>query len=100
MKPFILKSTEFNHEKMEVIAHTDCGDFRFPVLPPRDDQKHGYETGFENGRYVIRTKDYEKLKSGDYSKEEEIKLFHEVCHYDKRVILPFHSYSLFIKAEI
>ena len=100
MKPFILKSTEFNHEKMEVIAHTDCGIFRFPVLPPRANQEHRYETGFENGRYVIRTRDYNRLKFGDYGKDEEINLAHEVCHYDKRVICPMHSFAHFMKGDI
>jgi len=91
MRPFILKSVEFEQNEMVVYADTDQGMYEFPVLPALNGQKNKYITGFERGKYVVRTKDYAKLKSGDYGLTEEICLAHEICHYDRQVIAPAYS---------
>ncbi|RLI80196.1 hypothetical protein DRP04_08435 [Archaeoglobales archaeon] len=91
MKPFILQSVKFDNKKMVVRAYTDCGVYEFLVLPPSKDQNENYVIRFEDGKYVIRTKDYERLKRGDYTIVEEIKLAHEVTHLDERVICPIYS---------
>ncbi|AIG99233.1 hypothetical protein AFULGI_00025180 [Archaeoglobus fulgidus DSM 8774] len=90
-EPFILKSAEFDHRKMVVVAETNLGNFEFPVLPPLEGQQYPCITYSENGRYIIRTREYEKLRSGEYGEEEMVKLIHEITHFDLRVITPFYS---------
>ncbi len=99
MRPFILKSAEFNRKKMVVIAYTDEGVYEFPVLPALKGQKETYITKLKKGRYAIFTKDYSKLKRGDFGEEEEIKLTHEVLHYDWRVVAPYYSTAVWSESR-
>jgi len=100
MRPFILKSAEFNRKKMAVIAYTDKGVYEFPVLPALKSKKEAYYTELKDGRYVIFTEDYHKLKEGDFGEEEETKLIHEVLHYDWRVVAPHYSTAEWFKDRL
>lgn len=91
MKPFILQGVEFDSKRMVVIACTDQGVYEIPVLPAPEHQCERYVIRFKNGRYVIMTKDFERLKNGAYTVIDVIRLAHEVTHLDGRVICPAYS---------
>jgi len=99
MRPFRLKSIEIDSADMVVYAKTDAGEFSFHIVHAGSLGTQSFATGMLNGKYVIGVSSvtYQRVKSGEIDEEDEIKIAHEVTHYDERVISPVYATEMKLK---
>lgn len=95
MRPYILKSIEFDNKRMVIKTFTNYGVYEYRILPALNGQKDSNIIRYERGRWVIRSKEYSILKNGN-DILAKIRVYHEPTHHDIRVICPIYSTPIFL----